>query len=248
MAASDRYSPGILLQFMNDLWFRHNIVLIKTVKGIIQAPTSEISSPLPPPSMASVVLKQSKLQALGGCCDGDSSSSSSTTTTTTSFCPADSKLEGPRTQERTDFVIKHRRIHLEAADSATSKIKGSFSLSSPGAQARWRRRRRLLLPKMSSCKSFAELEREEIKGFMDLGFVFKEDQVTDRVMSVIPGLSKLGENKKVITRPYLSEAWLINRPNSPLLNLKIPPISAASGADMKKHLRFWAKTVADELL
>ncbi|XP_068669502.1 uncharacterized protein [Aristolochia californica] len=228
MAASDQYSPSILLQFMNDLWFRQNIVL-KT--KIIQAPISEKPSQSPPPPLQLLASPPASLiqqSELGIHYDMDTYSNS--------------KLERPTTvPECPDFVIKHRRIHLGPAASS-SKI-GSFSLS-PGAQTRKRRR----LPKMSSCKSFAELENEEIKGFMDLGFIFKEDQVTDHVMSVIPGLRKLGEKKKLITRPYLSEAWLINRPNSPLLDLRMPPISAASGADMKKHLRFWARTVADEVL
>ncbi|XP_068644549.1 uncharacterized protein [Aristolochia californica] len=227
MAASDQYSPSIL-QFMDDLWFRQNIVL-KTTKGIIQAPTSEIPSPSPPllqllVSSPATLMQQSKLPLNY---DVDTSS--------------DSKVEEPKTPENSDFVIKHRRIHLKPASSTSKSVSLS---SSPGAQARRRRR----LPTMSSCKTFAELEKEEVKGFMDLGFIFKEDEEPDHVTSVIPGLLKLGEKKKIITRPYLSEAWLINRPNSPLLNLRMPPISEASGADMKKHLRFWARTVADEVL
>lgn len=88
-------------------------------------------------------------------------------------------------------------------------------------------------------------------------------------MSVVPGLQRLahknkqstkltndaevakddeteeGKEKRVI-RPYLSEAWLINRPDSPLLNLKIP--SASTADDMKKLIKFWARTVASVIL
>lgn len=90
-------------------------------------------------------------------------------------------------------------------------------------------------------------------------------------MSLLPGLQRLGrrgsnkgdkaaarddevvededeESKSgasTISRPYLSEAWLIRKPNSPLLNLRVPKLSAAS--EMKKHLRLWAKTVASEI-
>lgn len=125
-----------------------------------------------------------------------------------------------------------------------------------------------------SCRSFGELELEEVKGFMDLGFIFKREDLSPRMMSLLPGLQRLGrrgsnkgakgakaaardeevvedkdeESKSgasTISRPYLSEAWLIRKPNSPLLNLRVPKVSAAS--EMKKHLRFWAKTVASEI-
>ncbi|XVF55444.1 hypothetical protein PTKIN_Ptkin06aG0036400 [Pterospermum kingtungense] len=122
-----------------------------------------------------------------------------------------------------------------------------------------------------SCRSLKDLELEEVKGFMDLGFIFKKEHLNPRMISVVPGLLRLGffrttkqktepnialadddddddveqEEEEVVRgvrRPYLSEAWLIKRPDSPLLNLKVPRISAA--ADMKKHLKFWARTVA----
>lgn len=129
------------------------------------------------------------------------------------------------------------------------------------------------LQKTMSCKSLSELEVEEVKGFMDLGFRFDTDHLCPRMMTVVPGLQRLGscnnmlqkdmlddkvlatnnninrddghefeEDEDKIMRPYLSEAWLIRRPDSPLLNLRIPRASAA--ADMKKHLKHWARTVA----
>lgn len=120
------------------------------------------------------------------------------------------------------------------------------------------------LQKTMSCKTLGELEVEEVKGFMELGFSFDSQNMCPRMMSVLPGLQRLGENlnndKEMIDqelagnenekrselgmyrRPYLSEAWLIRRPDSPLLNLRIPSNSKA--ADMKKHLKSWARTVA----
>ncbi|XP_010653545.1 uncharacterized protein LOC100854914 isoform X2 [Vitis vinifera] len=126
------------------------------------------------------------------------------------------------------------------------------------------------LPKTMSCKSLRELELEEVKGFMDLGFKFKREHLSPRMITVIPGLQRLGgynneqetelsdstqsanykddkieeeeEEERAVVRPYLSEAWLIKRPDSPLLNLKMPRVSAS--ADMKKHLWHWARTVA----
>ncbi|TKY62168.1 hypothetical protein E2542_SST12024 [Spatholobus suberectus] len=139
-------------------------------------------------------------------------------------------------------------------------------LSSPSTQNRHRKLRKPAtsarkLRKSMSCKTLGELELDEVKGFMDLGFTFKKEYLSPRMMSVVPGLQRLGvmdatetvrgnhieakEEKRDIMRPYLSEAWLIKRPDSPLLNLKIP--KRCSSANMKKHLRFWAKTVASEI-
>ncbi|PPD82789.1 hypothetical protein GOBAR_DD20290 [Gossypium barbadense] len=99
------------------------------------------------------------------------------------------------------------------------------------------------LKKSTSCKSLEDLELEEVKGFMDLGFKFKKEHLDSRMIDVVPGLLRLGFLK---TQPNLPadehEAWLIKRPDSPLLNLKVPRVSAA--ADMKKHLKCWARTVA----
>ncbi|CAL0326804.1 unnamed protein product [Lupinus luteus] len=135
--------------------------------------------------------------------------------------------------------------------------------SSPSTQDYYRKFRKL--DKSMSCKTLGELELDEVKGFMDLGFIFKKENLSPRMMSVVPGLQRLGlhqklidateivphndneaeEEKRDIKRPYLSEAWVIKRPDSPLLSLKIPkPCSAAT---MKKHLQVWAKTVASEI-
>ncbi|KAI9152766.1 hypothetical protein LWI28_000768 [Acer negundo] len=187
-------------------------------------------------------------------------------------------------EEKNEMDLKQRRptrLNL-ISDRARSHS------SSPSTQIRRRPRRRLLrhsdsthsdsmvtLQKSTSFRSFCDLELEEVKGFMDLGFIFKKEDLSPRMMSVVPGLQRVGlyknkhnpelefdeasheiinddggdddeneqeEYEKSIMRPYLSEAWLIKRPDSPLLNLRMPRVSAS--ADMKKHLRFWAKTVA----
>ncbi|KAL0344623.1 UNVERIFIED_CONTAM: hypothetical protein Sradi_4293600 [Sesamum radiatum] len=138
------------------------------------------------------------------------------------------------------------------------------------------------LQKSMSCKSLAELELEEVKGFMDLGFTFKKENLSQRVINLVPGLQRIEscnnyktskdkddsswdgfgftddhhthnnvEQKKEVMmmmmtmRPYLSEAWLIKRPDSPLLNLRIPRVSTTE--DMKKHLKDWARTVASAI-
>lgn len=123
-----------------------------------------------------------------------------------------------------------------------------------------------------SSKSLGELELEEVKGFMDLGFVFKKENLSRSMISLIPGLQRIDaykteekdsrdsfaftnnthedvedeedkdEERKGIMRPYLSEAWLIKRPDSPLLSLRIPRVCTTE--DMKKQLKCWARTVA----
>ncbi|KAL6138607.1 hypothetical protein ACLB2K_063888 [Fragaria x ananassa] len=134
------------------------------------------------------------------------------------------------------------------------------------------------LEKSMSMRSLGELELEEVKGLMDLGFTFKKENLNPRMMSLVPGLQRLGvgrhrhskkrknssdddddvvevvaakddgggDEEVEVARPYLSEAWLIKRPDSPLLNLRLPT-RVSSAADMKKHLKSWARTVASEI-
>lgn len=142
-------------------------------------------------------------------------------------------------------MIKHQLLKLKPTSSVMNMARSS-SLSPGGGRVRQLRKNGKM---SSSCKSLWELEEEELRGFMDLGFSFKEEEVSSHVMQILPALQRLGaEEKRLINRPYLSEAWLINRPDSPLFNLRMPSHSDASMADMKRHLRCWARTVADEIL
>lgn len=138
----------------------------------------------------------------------------------------------------------------------------SDSSSSPSTQSCTSKNVRRRLHKTMSCKTLGELELEEVKGFMDLGFIFKKENLSPRMMSLVPGLQRLGEikeavkddeseeeegkEKRVVRRPYLSEAWFIKRSDSPLLNLRMPRASTAD--DMKKNIRFWARTVASAVV
>lgn len=110
--------------------------------------------------------------------------------------------------------------------------------------------------KLSSAKSLSDLEFEELKGFMDLGFKFSEEDKDSRLVSIIPGLQRLGrkggeedveEERKtdetVVSRPYLSEAWdFLEQQKHPLMNWKISGLG--NEMDMKDQLKFWAHTVA----
>ncbi|OWM78728.1 hypothetical protein CDL15_Pgr002899 [Punica granatum] len=128
-----------------------------------------------------------------------------------------------------------------------------------------RRRRNKKKKKKGNSKSLSELEFEELKGFMDLGFVFSEqDKDSADLVSIIPGLQRLGRNKNgdeegaedgdghvevvdklSVPRPYLSEAWEIldrRKKVDPLVNWKVPDLGNEMA--VKDQLRFWAHAVA----
>lgn len=123
------------------------------------------------------------------------------------------------------------------------------------------RRRRRRRKKKGNSKSLSELEVEELKGFMDLGFVFSEqDKDSVDLVSIIPGLQRLGEHQNCeaeegedikvvdnisVPRPYLSEAWEIldrRKKVDPLMNWKVTDLGNEMA--VKDQLRFWAHAVA----
>ncbi|CAL5214184.1 unnamed protein product [Lathyrus oleraceus] len=122
----------------------------------------------------------------------------------------------------------------------------------------------LLLPKENNInkvakkkresKSLSDLEFEELKGFMDLGFVFSEEDKDSNLVSIIPGLQRFGKKDEeqkedvyeetVIQRPYLSEAWEVHerKKENPVMKWKVPAMK--NEIDMKNSLRLWAHNVA----
>ncbi|KAE8706075.1 WD repeat-containing protein 53-like [Hibiscus syriacus] len=122
--------------------------------------------------------------------------------------------------------------------------------------------------KKGSSKSLSDLEFEELKGFIDLGFVFSEEDNKDsRLVEIIPGLQRLGkkvdgneeikegggDDRAEVSRPYLSEAWEAaetrrgrrRRKENPLMNWRVPDVD--NEIDMKDSLRWWAHTVASTI-
>ncbi|XP_047949507.1 uncharacterized protein LOC125195399 [Salvia hispanica] len=103
-------------------------------------------------------------------------------------------------------------------------------------------------------KSMSELEFEEVKGFIDIGFVFsEEDKVDSALVEIIPGLQKLGqkiesrdreieEASRMRAKPYLSEAWEFYEEER-LMKWRVPS-SATSEMEIKDNLKSWAHTVA----
>jgi len=107
--------------------------------------------------------------------------------------------------------------------------------------------------KRRQSKSLSDLEFEELKGFMDLGFVFSEEDKDSSLASIIPGLQRLGKSDEeeedsdgsAVQRPYLSEAWKVqdkSKKENSLMNWKIPALN--NEIDIKDSLRWWAHTVA----
>ncbi|XP_057984179.1 uncharacterized protein LOC131168615 [Malania oleifera] len=209
-----------LIAAMDRLWFHHII--------LFQEPISLLSSkPLKLPSKISESLQEEDEEAIL------------------------SQSSSPAIPE------KKRRRRPTSLNLPTRKTR-SLS-SSPSADQS--HRRNLRTRTLQKTMSLQELELEEVKGFMDLGFKFHKEQLSPRMASVLPGLLRLEGCKNTIStsdeeveeeqrcrivRPYLSEAWLIKRPNSPLLNMRVP--TSSSSADMKRHLRCWARTVASVVL
>ncbi|PSR98642.1 FMN-dependent NADH-azoreductase [Actinidia chinensis var. chinensis] len=116
---------------------------------------------------------------------------------------------------------------------------------------------RRIWAKKGMTKSLSDLEFEELKGFMDLGFVFSEEDVNSSLVEILPGLQRLGKksdgrgqkrktsDKPSVTRPYLSEAWDVldrRKRENPLMNWRIPDLG--NEMDMKDSLKWWAHTVA----
>ncbi|ESQ52997.1 hypothetical protein EUTSA_v10017132mg [Eutrema salsugineum] len=116
-------------------------------------------------------------------------------------------------------------------------------------------------------KSMSDLEYEELKGFMDLGFVFSEEDHKDSdLVSILPGLQRLVKkddgglrvteenisNGNRVARPYLSEAWDLcggrkgKRQMTPEIKWRVPA-PAVKEVELKDHLKLWAHAVASTI-
>ncbi|KAK6134385.1 hypothetical protein DH2020_031874 [Rehmannia glutinosa] len=121
------------------------------------------------------------------------------------------------------------------------QVESFQDFSSPKKEVKMTRKRR-------KNRSMSELELEELKGFMDLGFVFSdhEEEIDSRLVSIIPGLQrvqgKLGFGEaasySVSRRPYLSEAWDSN--SNILMDWRIPEFG--NEMELKDNIRLWAHT------
>ncbi|XP_058092670.1 protein PAF1 homolog [Magnolia sinica] len=105
--------------------------------------------------------------------------------------------------------------------------------------------------KKKMSKSLSDLEFQELKGLLDLGFTFSEADMDTRLISIVPGLQRLGKKEReeepahetAVSRPYLSEAWMVDRKEeNPLANWRISAVGDQT--DMKDQLKSWAHAVA----
>lgn len=149
------------------------------------------------------------------------------------------------------------KVSSGEVNAVDSKLDRLSSKAAAAEVDRDGRRRRRVRRRKSESKSLSELEFQEVKGFMDLGFVFSDEDKDSRLVSILPGLQRLGRNNvegsegveettTSVSRPYLSEAWDFGgdeeRVKNPLMDWRIP--SFGNEMEFKDHLKFWAHTVA----
>ncbi|KAG0489624.1 hypothetical protein HPP92_006487 [Vanilla planifolia] len=90
-------------------------------------------------------------------------------------------------------------------------------------------------------------------GFMDLDLMFNKEKLSPHVLSMVEGLSRTGKRSegfegsgKQTRRISLDEAWLSNRTDSALLNLRLLAKSH-DDAHIKRYLKSWARRVASSI-
>ncbi|BFG27964.1 hypothetical protein CerSpe_142380 [Prunus speciosa] len=151
-----------------------------------------------------------------------------------------------------DSVLHRPKLSTILSGKEATEVETPIQIHVEESPKKITRRRRK--KKKGESKSLTDLQFEELKGFMDLGFVFSEEDKEDsNLASIIPGLQRLGKkdgqdevfDESTIPRPYLSEAWKVRyqrKREKPLMNWRFPALG--NEIDMKDNLRWWAHTVA----
>ncbi|KAL6137888.1 hypothetical protein ACLB2K_063177 [Fragaria x ananassa] len=175
----------------------------------------------------------------------------------------------PTRSRKLQTIPSGKEVLIDFSREITVPVKQALEVGSAPLKKKVLHNERSKTGKRSwSSKSLSDLEFEELKGFMDLGFVFtEEDNKDSNLVAIIPGLQRLRvgdesdeeqdrdhEDKRidashhhhsqVVSRPYLSEAWdalEYQRKENQLMNWRVP---SALDKEMKHHLKFWAHTVA----
>ncbi|XP_072983309.1 uncharacterized protein [Typha latifolia] len=219
-----------LQDFMDRLWFHQNILLWEPSGISLQSLMRSKRTNSGPPS--------------------SSSSSNIETVQSTDENENTQPIRREKMPTRLNIVIDQPLFQLQQPARNNLRSHPSSPCIYTGSPSKHRTR---MPKKMRSHKSMSELENYELKGFTDLGFTFNKDKLSPQMKRIIPGLQRIREdsggseisidvNEKHFRRPYLSEAWLISQPDFSLLNPQM--LSKSQGADMKNHLRFWARNVA----
>ncbi|XP_047940949.1 uncharacterized protein LOC125188230 [Salvia hispanica] len=200
------------------------------------APTKKAAAPLSQDEKDGAPKKLSKITTLMRKSLSDQNLSSSSSSEPSS--PSPKSVLGPHLQT---ILSGKEAGSFDEEEEALKKINKANA-----DKAIHRRRKR----RGGASRSLTELEVEEVKGFMDLGFVFsEEDRVSNsRLASIIPGLvMREGKGKSEASRPYLSEAWERmeeeeRRRKNSMMEWRIPAFG--NEMELKDHLRFWAHSVA----
>ena len=161
-----------------------------------------------------------------------------------------------------DTVLYSPKLHkiISGREITEEVLQETFSNTRETPKKKVVASRRITRRKKGTSKSLSDLEFDELKGFMDLGFVFSEEDNKDsKLVEIIPGLQRLGkkegeeeskeaDDKAEVSRPYLSEAWEVyerRRKENPFSNWRVPALG--NKIDMKDSLRSWAHTVASTI-
>lgn len=251
---------------MDNLWFHQIILSSEPISGLGKNSLETTAQPFSkslavlPPSLSLPTLPHAEISsAISLLPDGEISSDSSPSTPQEEYYSNEDQEKEISQLNEIPSRLSRIRCRNGSCSSSPSTRKRRKNLADSITKGR--------LPKSMSCKTLGELELEEVKGFMDLGFRFNKEHLSPRMLTVVPGLQRLavyedkqstdlidvaevgkhdeteeGTEKRLIQRPYLSEAWFIKIPDSPPQNLRMPRASTAAG--MKKHIRSWARTVA----
>ncbi|XXG90255.1 hypothetical protein AAC387_Pa12g2067 [Persea americana] len=141
-------------------------------------------------------------------------------------------------------VLQAPKLETIFSGKEAGEVTGQVKAERPSKKALARRKKK-------GSRSLSELEFEELKGFLDLGFTFSEEETDSRLLSIVPGLQRLGkkageddpDDETVVSRPYLSEAWSFERKEEdPLMYWRISAVG--NELDMKNQLKYWAHAVA----
>ncbi|KAJ8476658.1 hypothetical protein OPV22_020385 [Ensete ventricosum] len=157
-------------------------------------------------------------------------------------------------------ILSGKEAPKEDLFAGAEPVAPAAGASETKSYGRWRQRggRRRRKNKEKS-KSLTDLEFEELKGLVDLGFTFSDAETDPRLLEIVPALQRLGLGRNraseeeappaapvdaTVSRPYLSEAWEVAeaKPEERLLKNLIP--AGVGGADLKGQLRCWAHAVA----
>ncbi|XP_076951677.1 uncharacterized protein LOC143625115 [Bidens hawaiensis] len=238
--------PEHVINLFDSYWFSYEI--LKRKPNDWQAKTSDISEPKF--SSLRSILVRSQSEDIGSSFNYGFNSFFSPNSILKTI--PSGKLDFTTQKQDQDQVVE------EVIQPETAKVNDDHEMEIKKKKKKKRRH--------GMSKSLSDLEFEELKGFMDMGFVFSEQDSKDSsLVEIIPGLQRLGEEREVREqdddgdddidnerRPYLSEAWEdLDRKLKKKEDKRVPQMMmkweipvAKDEIDMKDNLKLWAHTVA----